>query len=757
MFVILCILFAFGIYVQSIFQFEPSLVFFSLFICFLAGLLSFGRKPSLSIVLLLFSFFLAGILRLSISTIWEPVPERYKDISFFLAKVEEKNERGAILSVKDPKELQGLKAFFKTEGLKDDIRSGDSIALLGKLQELNPRLKNPYLVNWRWLKSLEGVRYRISGYVIEKKENPGFVANLRRLVEDKIERLSLSQEGIIKALALGDRSSIDSQVRELFYKTGTAHILAISGLHMGVIASFFFFITKRLLGISLALRLSGNESRISAILTLPALTFFMVFFGSSPSTVRATLMIGIYMLAVVLERQRHILSTLALSGLVILVLSPHSLFTPSFQLSFMSVLFIVIFFNRFSLHLRKIKNRALKWIVGSIICSQGALLGTLPVTLYHFYGFNPLSFLYNLISVPLLCGITVPLTLLGAFVPYADILLKISDLLIRFNLRILEITEFGYIFPFFRPLLFESLLYYGLLLCLLYLDKRGVRFLFLSVLIPVISLYAFYTYSEIYGDKLCVNFLDVGSGEAILVEAPNGIRLMVDSGAAYGDFDAGRSIITPILLSKKILRLDYLILTHPHGDHIGGCLSILENFDVRRTAIGPFVSESAMMTKILETLDKKNVTLEVWREGHYLALGNELHIYVINPPKDFLYEDANDNSIVFKLVYRDVSFLFTGDITEKVENRLISQFEKLNADILKVPHHGSLSSSSVGFLLAVRPKMAILTGRTKEGELSKRVLRTYEILNIPVLSTSDSGFTRVCTEGSKLFVSVFSK
>lgn len=748
MFIVSTLLFISGIYAQALLGLKVRVLFLFLVSLLILVPVLLIRQRKIVALLILASFFLTGMLRISLKMIEVRTHYSCDDLCLFSARVEEKTRGTLILNITYPEELKGLKATFRAIGSNFDL--GDKITILGRIKEIVPSHKNPHITPWRWVKTLDGVSYEIKGEIVEKRESPTLIANLRRMAKKKIEKAGLLNAGVVKALSMGDRTSLDPGVVETFQRTGTSHILAISGLHMGIIGGFVFYLVKLILRRSYTMRLSGRDSRLAALFSIPVLIFFMCFFGSSPSTIRATIMIGIYMISLFLERERDLLSTLALSAFVILLISPHSLFVPSFQLSFMSVLFIVLFLNSFGGLLWRIKNRILRWVVMSILTTESAFLGTFPIVLYHFYGVNPLSFAHNLISIPILGGIATPLAVFGVILPYGEFFLRICDLFVGLNLRILEFLNFGYIYPFLRPSLLEALLYYCLLISAIHMKKKSVRNFVIFLLLPVILIYGYLQYENRYGERLCVDFLDVGMGEASLIEGPRGLRMLVDTGGSYDDFNAGRSIVTPILLSKKILTLNYLIITHPHSDHIGGASFLIDNFRINNILTTRDLLRNRYGIELLERAIKRNIKVHLLKEGDIIRTEEGLKITVLNPPRDFLFEDINDNSLVFKLDYRNVSFLFTGDITEKAENYLVERGFLLRVDCLKIPHHGSSSSSSPIFLFKAHPKIAVLTGSYSRGLPAKSSLEKYGSMDIPVFRTSETGCVTVCTDGVRI-------
>ena len=297
----------------------------------------------------------------------------------------------------------------------------------------------------------------------------------------------------MKALTIGDTTGLDEATKNLFLHTGTSHILAISGSNIGIVTAFFFFITRFLIGRIRTLRLRGDDTRYAALVTIPFAFVFMLIAGSSIPTMRATIMITVYMLSIFIERGRNIFNTIALSALAILLVYPHSLFTPSFQLTYASVVFIILFTQRI-FPLLKTDNRLLKWFILSIGMTISATVGTLPIVLYHFYGVNPFSVLHNLVAVPLMCIIAMPLSLLGIVLPWGEYLLRVTGEVLAITIRILTALDWGYIYPMVRPNFFEIVLYFVSLFVLLHMRNKTACAIMALVVLPAVSGYVYYAY-----------------------------------------------------------------------------------------------------------------------------------------------------------------------------------------------------------------------------------------------------------------------
>jgi competence protein ComEC len=679
--------------------------------------------------------------RIGVVTVGQPAKDISNAKEVYEGIITESSPTTKIVKLNNPGEYASLKVILRTSQM---LNINDKIRVFGELREVSPTFKNPYLLSWKWLKKLEGVSYDLRGTIISVTPGTHYVHAVRNSLKQKIDASGAQHAGIIKALTIGDTTDLDEGVKKLFLHTGTSHILAISGSNIGIVTAFFFFISRFLLGRIRTLRLRGDDTRYAALATIPFAFIFMLIAGSSIPTVRATIMVTVFMLSLYFERGRDIFNTVALSALAILLIYPHSLFTPSFQLTFASVIFIIIFTQRI-FPLIKTDNRLVKWFFLSTGMTIAATIGTLPVVLYHFYGVNPFSVFHNLIGVPLMCIIAMPLGLLGVVLPWGEYLLCLSGEVLAVTINILTTLNWGYIYPMVRPNLFEIILYFIILLVLVHIRRKLAFALMVLLILPVASGYAYYAYNERFNVDIRVNIIDVGNGDAIIVEAPKGMRILIDGGGFHtGDFDVGKSILTPVLLSKKILTLDYVINTHPHGDHLGGIPTIIRDFRVKTFTTGSYFISKEKFVDLMKLLKEKRIPLVTWKRGDKFLLKNGMEMMVLNPGPETGTDDLNNASLVMGMGYGNFTVLFAGDIGSSVEEKLILAGINLRADVLKIPHHGSRHSSSHEFLAAVQPKMALLSvGKGIPGIPSHEALKRYDAFSIPVLRTDRDGMIRI--------------
>jgi competence protein ComEC len=746
--------FAFGIYLEATYPCPLASLFFALFVplAFIPFLLRKSPVPAACLMILLFA--VAGMLRLGMvtATVAPVVPDG--EWQLFEGLVIDSSPATKIIKITGAGDQAGLKAIYRTDGV---LGINDRVKVFGRLKEVSLTFNNPSLLNWKWIKRLEGVWYEIKGALISTSPGTNYVHRWRSFLAKRIEASGAGYPGVIKALTIGDTSGLDEATKTLFMKTGTSHILAISGSNIGIVTAFFFFLTRLVIRRSTRLAQRGDDIRFAALLSIPFALFFMVTAGSSIPTIRAAIMITVFMIALFFERGKNALNTIALSALIILLIFPHSLFSPSFQLTFASIIFIVICVERLN-PLLHAGNAAVRWLVSSVLMTVAATAGTLPIVAYHFFGVNPLSVIHNIIAVPPMCILAMPISLLGLILPWGEYLLRLSGDILALTIYVLERMNVGYIYPIIRPTLFECVLYFSLILSLLYIRVRTVSAGLILALLPLSLAYGAYAYEKRFNNKsLCIDFIDVGLGDAILVEAPQGIRILIDGGGQLrGSWDVGKSIIAPILLSRKIMTLDYVINTHPHGDHVGGLTHVVKHFTIGHFVTGAYFPKEDRFIDLLALLRERGIPVEIWKRGAKLILKDDVRIDTLNPGRGESVENTNNASLVLKLSHKNTSFLLTGDIDKEIEERLIRSDESLRSDVLKIPHHGSRFSSSPAFVEAVKPDLAVLSvGKGIKGLPGDDALRVYKILSVPVLRTDRSGLIEVCSNGKKITCKTF--
>jgi len=738
-----------GIYIEALYRVRLAPLLLAALA--VAVTLPFAVKSSrIFALLLLAGFMLCGASRLAfIEAGKQALPEEEAAGGLYEGTVVESSPRLKVLSLSAPAGLSGMRVVFFS-GL--DLPLSQRVRLFGNLRPIVPSFKNPGSPSWRWLKRLEGVSYEVKGKVLSTAEGRDPIAALRRYFKENIERSKAQHSDILKALTIGDRSSVPQEKNDLFLHTGTSHILAISGFNVAIISGFFFFLARAALRRIRRFRMSGRDRRYASLVTIPFPFVFMLVAGAGVSVIRAAIMIAVYMLALFLERERDFYNTTALAALVILLIYPHSLLTPSFQLTFLSLLFIVMTMERLFPAIERLKNGIARWSLSTVLSTLAATLGTAPIVLYYFYGINPLSVVHNLVTIPLMGVAATLLGLVGMTTPYGWPLLVAAGKITGLNLDVLSTLDFGYLYPLVRPTLTEMALYYAIVTALLRLRKKHAAAALLCILVPVLAIQGYADYRQRFNTDAGVLFIDVGQGAAALIEAPGGLRILIDGGGYPGSgFDMGKQVIAPFLLYRKIRTIDYVINTHPHGDHIGGLAYVLSHFNVSHLVTAGLFPREQKSRELSEIARSRHIPRTIWKKGDAVRFG-AFGMDVLHPDGPVSWDDLNDSSLVLRVRYGDTTFLLPADIQADVETKLVMSGLSLKSDVLEIPHHGSAASSSLPFIAAVRPRLAIVSAA--EGHLknvpSPLTLARYAAFSVPVLRTDRQGLIEVRSDGRKI-------
>jgi len=587
---------------------------------------------------------------------------------------------------------------------------------------------------------------------------------------------------IFKALVLGEQGDIPEEIKGYFILTGTAHLLAISGDQFGIVALLSFALLIWALKRSEFLLLSISVKKWAAGLTIPCIALYAFIAGGGISVIRAAIMVNTFLFSILLGRERNLIHTLTLAAFLILAFSPPSLFDVSFQLSFLAVLSILYLVPRIlqefkqegiSLLLKTSWKKIIsKYVLLSLLVSGVAITGTAPFVALHFNRFAPIGFLTNLFVIPWVGFLIVPLSLTASifsffFAPLATFLININGFVTLILLRVLSAFASLPFASFFvsTPTVLEIVLFYLLLFLVVHLKKRKVaRYLFWGVSILLVIDLTFWSLRDLFQENLRISFLDVGHGDSVLIEFPEGKRMLVDGGGLYEDrFDVGKIVIAPFLWKKKIRKIDTLVLTHPDPDHLKGLSFIASQFSIGQFWDNGFQTESESYLQLKGILSEKKIMTQSLNEETPPQIINGVEISVLNPPvrnttqKKVYHGDLNNSSLVLKLRFKNVSVLLAGDIGKEAEERILKKGGLLRADIIKIPHHGSSSSSSPIFLDRVKPTYAVLSvGERNIGRLPRpEVLKRYQQLGATLYRTDIQGAITVVTDGDNIQIGTF--
>jgi competence protein ComEC len=624
--------------------------------------------------------------------------------------------------------------------------------------------------------------------ILRKSPGDSFQARfweLRRFLVNFIHQNTTPKaRGIILAMTLGERGQIPPEINDSFRVTGTAHILAISGLHVGIIVSFCFLISLGIINRFEWLLLRFNAKIIACAITIFPVIAYALLSGGSVSVQRATLMTLAFLAALSLGRARDLGNVLAFAAIVILGLNPEKLWNISFQLSFSAVWGIFLLLPHFpqpGTQTESWSETLARLAKSFLLVTIGATLGTWPLVAYHFHYFSLLSPLANFIVVPALGFLVLPLSLAAilisfVFEPLAVLLLQAASQVVHLVVYLTHlIASLPFCFILIVPPPGEVIAFYYIFLVLAAgareitisaTVKSPIRFspgLALLFILVSPGFYWFYQHKPFPSGHLEVTMLDVGQGSSSLVLLPTGERLLVDGGGLRSDtFDVGKQVIAPFLLNRGINKLDLVILTHPHRDHLQGLIYILEQFPVREVWTNGEKSTETDWLTFTEILKRKKIPHRVMlseegaikRGGAIIRFFNPSGEEKKRPAARKLYDKINEGSLVFKITFGNHCVLFTGDIGQVTEERLVRANYPLTCQVLMVPHHGSRFSSSEVFLDAVQPKVALVSARS-DGLLKlphPETIQRYDKRAVTLLRTDRQGAVTLKSDGMVLMI-----
>ena len=557
---------------------------------------------------------------------------------------------------------------------------------------------------------------------------PSFKGRLQRGV---VAGLSPTQAALQEAMTLGIRDNL-RDLRDVFAAAGLAHVLALSGLHIGVLIAALGFLLRPL-----------------GVLRYPLMIVFVVAFaalvGATPSVLRATTMAVAVLLSLWLGSGRlEPWPALSLAALLALLWNPSQLFDLSFQLSYLAVIGILVFAlpTLRLLHASRLPWWHPKaWLLGSLVVSLGAQAPLLPL-LAHTFGTVPLfGPAINIVALPLatvlvplgfLAGVlgTVSLSL-AAFLNHLTAPLASALIWAANESATWPSLEWGEIAP-------VGFAYYGVGALALALVSLGRLRLWRGLLVVAAAFTASMLTPAPYGDSELV-YLDVGQGDSTLIRLPHRTEILVDGGGTpFSDFDVGENTVVPALRALGVDELELVIASHADTDHIEGLASVLRDVPVGELVIGYPSADSAAFAALLEIATARGVPVTEVRRGEVLELG-AARLDILNPPLQ-PFEASNDNSVAFVLHALGTKALFLGDVPSTVENVLAVP----DVDILMVAHHGSRFSTSDALLTAAKPEQAVLSyGRNNYGHPNPDVLTRLQNHGVAVFETHRAGAVRL--------------
>lgn len=645
------------------------------------------------------------------------------------------------------KSVSVKKIFVNTEKIPN-VKIGNIIKVRGKLRQFEEAANKGNFDSRKYYLSL-GFYGKIEAGTIEviNSDYSGIRQGLYELRMEIIERLEKlcsdnngifsiinNKNGIIGAIILGDKTDIDSDIKELYSVSGIAHILAISGLHISFIGMAIYRLLRR-----------RFRFLFSAAVSIPVVLSFGIMSGFGISTIRAIIMFILKIIGEVLGRKYDAITAISLAGLVLLVQNPFVVCNSGFQMSFGAIIAIVLILPIVE-EILNTDNKIIKVLSANFTIS----LVMNPILAWNYYELPTFSFLLNIVVVPLMSVVIVS-SIVGIFC--SCIMFGFGKAVIFPGCGILELYTFlcniinkssVVSIVVGQPKVTIIIVYYAILLVVLFglknirtkytraekerniikketglvLEKKAkkerrikgqnvklrlaciVGFLLLNCLIYYIPNQGFY-----------ITFINVGQGDGILIHGDNGTKVMVDGGST-SEKQVAKNCIVPYLKAEGIGTIDYSIITHTDKDHISGILEILENNNSNRIRIKNLVMPDINMkddtyNELIEKAKLKKINVLYIKKGDTLSLG-KTKIKCIYPETTTTASDKNDYCTVLSVKNKTSKILLTGDISKEIEEKIKDDIEE-NYTVLKVAHHGSNYSSSEKFLKKVNPKYSIIS------------------------------------------------
>lgn len=645
------------------------------------------------------------------------------------------------------KNVSVKRIFVNTEKIPN-VKIGNIIKVRGKLRQFEEAANKGNFDSKKYYLSL-GFYGKIEAGTIEviNSDYSGIRQGLYELRMEIIERLEKlcsdnngifsiinNKNGIIGAIILGNKTDLDSDIKELYSVSGIAHILAISGLHISFIGMAIYRLLRR-----------RFRFLFSAAVSIPVVLSFGIMSGFGISTIRAIIMFILKIIGEVLGRKYDAITAISLAGLVLLVQNPFVVCNSGFQMSFGAIIAIVLILP-IAEEILNTDNKIIKVLSANFTIS----LVMNPILAWNYYELPTFSFLLNIVVVPLMSVVIVS-SIAGIFC--SCIMFGFGKVVIFPGCGILELYTFlcniinkssvasivvG------QPKVTIIIVYYAILLVVLFglknirtkytraekerniikketglvLERKAkkerrikgqnvklrlaciVGFLLLNCLIYYIPNPGFY-----------ITFINVGQGDGILIHGDNGTKVMVDGGST-SEKQVAKNCIVPYLKAEGIGTIDYSIITHTDKDHISGILEILENNNSNRIRIKNLVMPDINMTddtynELIEKAKLKKINVLYIKKGDTLSLG-KTKIKCIYPETTTTASDKNDYCTVLSVKNKTSKILLTGDISKEIEEKIKDDIEE-NYTVLKVAHHGSNYSSSEKFLKKVNPKYSIIS------------------------------------------------
>lgn len=595
----------------------------------------------------------------------------------------------------------------------NNLSYGDKIKVKGTL--ITPsKNTNQNTFNYQKYLYYKKIYYLVEATSINKiANNHNYLYTIKNTLYQKINKLKSSN--YIKTLLFCD-NTLSKEIKESYRINGISHLFSVSGMHINFFVSIIYLYLNKI----------TYNKRIKYLITNIFIITYLILFPSS-SLLRSTVMSILYSINYLLKLKIKKIDILLLTLGVSLLINPFIIYDLGYIYSYTITFFLVL-----SSSTLKKKNKINKIIYISLL----SFLVSIPITIYNSYEINIISILLNIILVPIISIIILPLTILTYIFPILDsILYLFTNTLETISLFISKINITKIIFP--KPSLLIIVLYYIIIL----LSYQNKKYFYLNIILLIIIYISPYLNSNFE-----VVMFEVGEADCHLIKYPyNKNTILIDTGKNQYKI---KNEVIPYLKSIGIKKIDYLIITHGDEDHIGGSITLINNFQVKNVILnkGTFTD---LEKELIKNLNKKKIPYQI--NINKINLSNHT-IYLLNNTK---YNNENDNSIITYFTYQKYKFLYMGDASINTEDNLLENYNLNNISILKVGHHGSNTSSSKDFISQINPSISLISvgenniyhhpNKEVINNLSKSRIYRTDINNMVKLTINSKGILKVTT------------
>ncbi|MFC1584351.1 DNA internalization-related competence protein ComEC/Rec2 [Fibrobacterota bacterium] len=601
--------------------------------------------------------------------------------------------------------------IVQSKTMPERIFPGQGVKVYGRFQPLEPPTNPGQFDYAKYLASQDiSWLYQADSMTVTSRANFLFraVAKVRLFLERALEK-SISPEALplVQAALLGTRDLLPNEIRENFANSGMFHLLAISGLHVGIIALV-------LIQLLTFLRLPRKWAYGTAALLL---VLYIPVSGASISVIRSVIMFGCLVITVFLERPRFTLSNLALTCTLCLLIMPYQILSLGFQLSFCATYFLLYYSKTISAILNGygLRNSFMRAVMSTILVSGLLFFATLPFLAYTIHQVSPLAIFGNILTIFLTSGMVLTGSLSIALSPlfnapalwmgetcslFANLLLVSVEKLSRIPLSRLFLPSLSW--------LLAGLIGSLLLIIPFALSRRKLKPIALSYLLCFSLIYAFSSLANVISEPARITFLDVGQGDAAFISLPGDYHVLLDAGPGSAQSGSGRYTILPFLKYSGINELDLVILSHGDLDHYGGLRFLIPRIDIKKVAYSGDSSSAQAWAQTVQMLINHDIPLIIIHCRDTLYKHPHVSLSVLSPCRENQFSTRNDNSVVVSLTMHGKRILLTGDIEKRAEQWLAG-IPGTQSDIVKISHHGSATASTAEFLKAVSPGAGIIS------------------------------------------------